>query len=289
MKKIFISLASIIICVSSYAQTNTSKWLIAPLTIDGDNADWGGRPSCYESECAMFYELKNDSNYLFLLFEIAGKQSQTKFMQAGFEVAIKIKTKPKLNASINFLAQQNQERSARENEGLHNPNNLHQGYLLNSSYADVSGFLKTNEKITRNINGNQAFTYNIGWNDLNNMLVEIRIPMSEVFGVENVAIDYTKIPISLTCILNAMEHSSGEKPQSGGSDTQSGVASGGGRSGGGGGRSGGGGSHGGGGGGGGGSHGGGGRSDGQRASSSDMQTMSIVQSFKAKYVLSKGK
>ncbi len=270
MKKIFISLASIIICLSSYAQTSTSKWLIAPLTIDGDNADWGGRPSCYESECMIAYELKNDSNNLFLVFEIMDKKSQTKFMQAGFEVAIKVKTKPKLNASINFLAQQNQERSALENEGF-----LHQGYLLNSSFAEVSGFLKTNGMITRNINGNQAFTYNIGWNDLNNMLVEIRIPMSEVFGVENVAIDYTKIPISLTCKLNAIEHSSGEKLHSGGSDTHSRGASGGG-----------GGSHGG---GGGGSHGGGGRSDGQGASSSDMQTMSSVQSFKAKYVLSKGK
>lgn len=271
MKKIFISLASIIICLSSYAQTSTSKWLIAPLTIDGDNADWGGTPSYYSSECMIAYELKNDSNNLFLVFEIMDKKSQTKFMQAGFEVAIKVKTKPKLNASINFLAQQNQERSAQENEGFHNPNILHQGYLLNSRYAEVSGFLKTNKMITRNINGNQAFTYNIGWNDLNNMLVEIRIPMSEVFGVENVAIDYTKIPISLTCKLKAIEHSSGEKLHSGGSDTNSRSASGGGRPG------------------GGGSHGGGGRSGGQRASSSDMQTMNSVQSFKAKYVLSNGK
>lgn len=271
MKKIFISLASIIICLSSYAQTSTSKWLIAPLTIDGDNADWGGRPSCYESECAMFYELKNDSNYLFLLFEIAGKQSQIKFMQAGFEVAINVKTKPKLNASINFLAQQNQKRSALENEDFHILNNLHQGYLLNSTYAEVSGFLKTNGMITRNFNGNQAFTYNIGWNDLNNMLVEIRIPMSEVFGVENVAIDYTKIPINMTCKLKALERPSGEGGQmrSGGGEMQGGEMQGGG-------------SH------GGGGMSGGGRSGGQGGSPSEMQTMSSDQSFKAKFYLSIG-
>lgn len=267
MKKIFISLASIIICLSSYAQTSTSKWLIAPLTIDGDNADWGGRPSCCESECAMFYELKNDSNYLFLLFEIADKKSQTKFMHAGFEVAIKVKTKPKLNATINFLPQKKQE-----DEGFRNTNNMQQAYLLNSSYAEVSDFLKTNEIINRNIKGNEEFTYNIGWNDLNNMLVEIRIPMSEVFATTDPALDYTQTPISLTCKLNALERPSGEQMHAGGS-------SGGGRSGGGGsgGRSGGGGR----------SHGGGGRSGGQNAASGDMQTMSSVQTFKAKYVLSK--
>ena len=275
MNKIYVVLAIILISMSTYSQTNTSKWLNTPMTIDGNNTDWGGRLSYYESECTMFYELKNDSNYLFLIFEIASEKSQTKFMHAGFEVAMKVKTKPKLNATINFLPQQRQEHSMQEDEGFHNPNGMQQTYLLNSRYAEVTGFLKTNEMINRNVNGNEEFTYNIGWNDLNNMLIEIQIPIYEVFTTADSELDYTQTTISLTCKLNALERPSGEQMRSGGSGMHGGGSregmSGGGRAG-----------------GGGRSNGGGGRPDGQRASSGDMQTMSSVQTFKAKYVLSKG-
>lgn len=277
MNKLYILLTSVLISLSSYAQISTSKWINTPLIIDGKNTDWGDKPSYYAPGCMMLYELKNDSNYLYLIFEIMDKKSQRKFMHAGFEIAMKVKTKPKLNANINFIAQQIQKHSMQEAESLHNNNGMQQTYIVNSSYAEVNGFLKTNELINRNVNGNEQFTYNIGWNNINNMIIEIQIPISEIFMLSSTEVKYAQTPISLTCKLNALKPPSGNHMHS-----QRGDGSSGGRP-----------------------HGTGGfsggnkpvgnsrsgssyRHGGQGGPSGDIQTMSNVQTFKAKFRLSNG-
>ncbi len=256
---------------SAYSQTPTAEWLATPFIVDGKDTDWGSRPSYFSSECMLSYELKNDSNHVFLLFEIIEKESQMKFMHAGFEIAMKVKSKPKLKATISFLPQQRQRQSTPDINSAYNIDGMHEDFLLSSAYAEVSGFLKANDIMYRNINDNQEFTYNIGWNDRNIMLVEIQIPVSEIFDTENAGVDYTQIPIRLTCKLNAIERPSDAQMRPEGGGTRGGGASGG-RSGG---RQGGG-------------HGGGGRSGGQGGPAADMQRTSIAQSFQAKYYLSKG-
>lgn len=267
------ALTCTLLSFSAYSQTSTSKWLATPLTVDGSNTDWGGRPSYFSSECMISYELRNDNNNIFLIIEIVEKESQMKFMHAGFEIAMKVKSKPKLKATINFLPQQRQEQGLPDVGRDNNINGMDEGYLLSSKYAEIGGFLKTSDIINRNINGNQDFTYNIGWNDRNNMLVEIQIPISEVFDTANAEVDYTQIPISLIYKLNALERPSGEQmhPEGGGMGSGGGMG-GGGASGG---RS-------------GGIQGGGGRPGGQGGSPADMQSMNGEQTFKAKFYLSKG-
>ncbi|MDY6800566.1 MAG: hypothetical protein SVU94_05005 [Bacteroidota bacterium] len=251
--------------MSNHAQTNKSKWLDTPLKIDGESSDWDNRPSNFDADSKILYELKNDDNNIYVIFELTEKTSEMNFIRAGFELTMYVKSKPKIKASINFLPQQIQKQSVPDIDRVNNHNGMHEGYLLSSNYAEVSGFLKTTDIINRNINDNQDFTYNIGWNDLNNMIVEIKIPISEVFATANEEVDYTKIPIRLNCKLNALERPSGEQMHPGGGGMHGGGASGGNS---------------------GGRQGGGGRPGGQRGSADDVQIRSSVKTFKAKYYLS---
>lgn len=272
MKNLILVITTMFLAMHSYSQVSQAKWIDSALIIDGDNADWGGRPSFYSSECSMMYELRNNKDYLFVILEITDKKSQLKFMHAGFEMNLTAKTKPKLNAIISFLPQQKDANEMQVPEAFQKSNNMHESYLLRSDFADISGFLGNKQFIKRNTVNNQQFTYNIGWAENENMVIEVQIPLSEIYIAENNKAELSNIVVNFKGKLNALERpSGGQRPSNEGgmsAGRPQGGMQGGGRSGGGGMQKGGG---------------------GQGGPPAGMQSMSSVQSFKAKYYLAKQK
>ena len=105
MKKLIFVILGIVSSIMVFSQEVRSRWTDTPLKIDGDNSDWIKNPKYWDSDSKVLYEARNDSENLYLIFAMTDKISQMKFMQAGFQIYIKVKSKPKLKASIDFLPQ----------------------------------------------------------------------------------------------------------------------------------------------------------------------------------------
>jgi len=215
MKK-FIIIISLFFTISIvYSQKINSKWASDKIVVDGNNDDWIKMPSMFDAGTKMLYEFRNDDQYLYLIFELTDKMYQKKFMKAGFHIGFKIKTKPKLDASIDFLPQNIGIKMSSEEE-RNDFNEIRQLYLLKTDYAKVNGFLHAKSVINRNIDSSIDFTYNIGWTDNKNMIVEIKVPINEFYESPE-DIDNFKTPIKMTYVFNAMRQpSKGEYNASGG-------------------------------------------------------------------------
>lgn len=272
MRKYFFILIGTILSASSYGQVSKSKWLDTPLKIDGKSSDWGDRPSYFDADSKILYELRNDSNNIYVIFELSEKTSERKFMHAGFELTLNVKSKPKIKASINFQPQQvNMQEgiASSEQPGGEMSSANRDSYLLNLNYAEIEGFITSKEIIKRNNNQNEDFTFDVGWNDNNRMIIEIKIPLTALFKEPFNIEDLAKNTINLKCTLKALERPSGNNVgQDGGMQGESSP-----RGGMGGGPPGGG-------------KGGGSQMGGAGGGRPDMQTMESANVFKAKYSLS---
>ncbi len=204
-----------------FSQEVRSRWTDTPLKIDGDNSDWIKNPKYWDSDSKVLYEARNDSENLYLIFAMTDKISQMKFMQAGFQIYIKVKSKPKLKASIDFLPQRIiRGKSVFDTAQI--KNEMIQTYLLRTNHAEINGFLKTSENINRSKNSNENFTFDIGLAENSDMLVEIQIPLSEIFASPISLKKLKQIPIDSKFTINALEHKGVEKMQSKGGGRQGG-------------------------------------------------------------------
>jgi uncharacterized membrane protein YgcG len=260
------------------AQMYQSKWLDTELEIDGSNSDWAKRPEMFNKDTKMLYAIRNDKKFLYLIYELPEKETQQKFMLAGMQIDIQVKAKPKVKASITFpVLERKRPTNTEEIKDMQKGGNIDvpQKYLLVADNAQIKGFIKTSGMISRNTGSDDQFTYGIGWNEKQNMILELRIPLAELFGddykLENIC--ESKIKVSNT--LKAFElPSMGEDDQQGRSPMGGGNSMGGSSMGGGSRPSGG--------------QGGGMHSGGDRQSGSDrsgMQSMFEEKSFKVKFVL----
>lgn len=222
--KIAISLSMILFSLHFLqAQTSELNWQKNTIITDGNNTDWMERPGFFNGESGVLYEAYNDSNNLYLLFEITDQNTKIKTMTAGFNIEISVKSKPKVNAAIYMPVLKGKE--AFKDNNSSNPKNkngmgnqpqkkgqkpdFRNDYQLLNSYAEVLGFIDNPQAIypSDSING---FTYNYGWDKKEAMLFEFCIPLHHLFGE-----DYNLIKISKAEITIKPEFKAIEKPDRG--------------------------------------------------------------------------
>jgi hypothetical protein len=95
MKKIIFLAGLLIACQMTKAQE-------AQLTTNFEGQVWTEQELTKDEKTSFLTGIKNDSNNLYLIFQTANPQSLNKVMQAGMTIKLKAKTKPKLNASIDY-------------------------------------------------------------------------------------------------------------------------------------------------------------------------------------------
>lgn len=215
MKNIFLSILFSFVFTGVFSQNVQSEWMDSPLKIDGKSTDWKEEPGMYDAATGMLFDMANDSKNLYLIFELPDKKTQANFMRAGFQLEISVKTKPKLKASIHFPLMERIDDGQGMIQTSGQQRDRHQDYLAIADYAEIEGFILSEDVIQRDEHTDEAFTYNISWDEKEKMILEVQIPLLEIYQDYYLFEDMLSIDPKVKAKLNAMERPSGEGMQQG--------------------------------------------------------------------------
>ncbi|OEK06575.1 hypothetical protein BFP71_02570 [Roseivirga misakiensis] len=70
--------------------------------IDGLSTEWSKDLLTFDRKTQFTTAVRNDTENLYILFQTSDRFTMNKLLQAGMEVTLKSKTKPKLNAKLSF-------------------------------------------------------------------------------------------------------------------------------------------------------------------------------------------
>lgn len=233
MKKFF---TAVIIC------TALSGLTAQEMTIDGLSSDWSKDLLTLDKTTNLTTAIRNDAEYLYILFQANNQTSIGKMLQAGMEITFKAKVKPKVNAKFEFPMEaasgqttaqrggqrqrtqggQGADRAAQLKERL-------QGMLETKNQAKLKGFSASNgQMLLADLNGIQtglAFDESSEQPVLN---YELRIPLSELYGA---SMDWDKITakdLDITIKVNGVDAPAGGSVGGGGGGGRGGAGGGGG-------------------------------------------------------------
>jgi uncharacterized membrane protein YgcG len=215
MKKAIILLMLSIITLGIHAQKETSKWVDHAIIVDGLDTIGDERPGKYDSSSGILYDVRNDLNCMYLSYEFTDVQKQQKLILSGFEIEIMVKSKPKMKGQIvfhklkpeDFKSGEEKRGQGRGNRRMGStlPDELKNNYILKATFADVFGFRKTQGQIIRNDDRDQDFTYHFGWKENGNLLLEIKIPLDELFEEELPYSDIVEKKLQIESKLKGMQ------------------------------------------------------------------------------------
>jgi hypothetical protein len=182
MKKIvqLLVFGLIMSCTCSKAQNNVLVWQSGKIIIDGDNSDWKDIPRYYNTNMGISYDIRNDSDNLYIVFDIPDLMLQMQLMQTGFHVSFKIKTKPKIIAGITFPKLSRDALNL--NVGISNRSTVVKKFLMENAPATLEGFVYTNGLIYSGYQDKKMVSFSINWNALGEMIYEFQIPIREFYG-----------------------------------------------------------------------------------------------------------
>ena len=117
-KKIILAcLASVGLFTGLNAQTSIAKWQSEPISVDGIADDWGSQIRLFNSDAKIHYEFRNDAKNLYLIFKTNDQAMKKQLVIAGMKLKFKVKTDPKVFASISFPAMGGGKMMPRANGG----------------------------------------------------------------------------------------------------------------------------------------------------------------------------
>jgi len=174
------------------------------MTIDGLSSDWSKDLFTVDKTTNLTTAVRNDAEYLYLMFQADDQASIGKMLQAGMEITFKAKLKPKVNAKLEFpmeaakgqaTAQRGGQRQRTQGEqGADRAAQLKErmnGMIATKNQAKLKGFSVSNgQMLIADLDGIQtglAFDDNTDKPVLN---YELRIPLSELYGA---SMDWDKI------------------------------------------------------------------------------------------------
>lgn len=143
-------------------------------------------------------------------------------MMAGFEIDFSDKGRPKLKASIKFPAMERSNDKQREGsrEDMRSNNSQQRGgqgqekpdilnkYILQASFAGIEGFKRQQGLIQNKQNPDTPFTYGLKGDKNKNIILEIRIPFTELFEEGQSMDQMAKSKLKITPKLLALKQSS---------------------------------------------------------------------------------
>ncbi len=218
MKTTFLLLLGINMCLQVFAQTDvsTAKWMQQPVTIDGENIEWGSL-NFYDDQTQLNFGIANDSNTIYLCFQTTTDPSQLKLTRAGMKVTLSTKGKDKHEASIMFPLPQAKQLHVADSSGndsnsythaVYNKETFRQNYIAHHLSMQLNGFAITNGEVSTKDSLIQAA---VNWDSASNFICEFAIAKKEFFGTNYTAKEAME-NITLGVEVNALPKS--EYPKS---------------------------------------------------------------------------
>ncbi len=211
-KKMMIAAMGCLLSLCAVQAQNKPSWM-GNATVDGKLQEWEGALRFYDKTAKMKYGYANDEKYLYLAFQSIDPEGQMKLIRSGLNINLKTKVKPKLIGTLKLSGQKpdresmEQQRGSRSQQGQGQqsefqqmgPNDqqnsgqqqrkagpnidmFKQLYLMAKPTIETEGFAESNEMIVAGEGGEIAFQ--VAWNDQNQMVIECRVPLKELFGAK---------------------------------------------------------------------------------------------------------
>lgn len=196
--------------VFSQSLVSTARWAEEPVKIDGIANEWANPLNFYDIKTHLLFGIANDSNTLYLVFQNPDEGAQSKLFRCGMKVTLSVK-KLKHKATINYPLPQSGEEDAGPN---HTPNMdlMKNNFRMQSIMMVTEGFALHNGMLP--VNDSSIIKAAINWNENNNMIYELAVPFTEIYGSNFSAVDLAN-ELTLKVEINAMEkpHNTGETTQ----------------------------------------------------------------------------
>ncbi|MFY0593459.1 hypothetical protein [Roseivirga sp.] len=100
MKRIF--LLMVIAVFANHLNAQNTTYFTGTSSIDGLSSDWSNELISVDEKTKFSTAIRNDTENLYILFQTADRLAINKLLQAGMEISFKAKTKPKVNAKLEF-------------------------------------------------------------------------------------------------------------------------------------------------------------------------------------------
>jgi len=213
MKKNFMLMICMNICLHVIAQSDvsTSKWM--HVTADGNNKEWGSL-SFYDDETQLNFGIANDSENIYLCFLTGTQAAEMKLMRAGMKITLSEKGQSKHEASIIFPLPQTKQQFKDSSFSKNNPpatgtqpafnkETFRQNYIAKHTTMQVNGFTNANGEISTN---DSDIHVAVDWDTSANMVYEIAIAKKAFFGAGYSAKDALN-DITLNVELNGLSKS----------------------------------------------------------------------------------
>lgn len=219
MKNIFLLAGLLITCQVIKAQSTQSETASNPQV-------WAAEELVKDEKTSFLTGVKNDNENLYLIFQTANQQALNKVMQAGMSIKLKTKTKPKLNARIDFpLPAKDKSSGNLRAQGSAEDRALLQemmlmGMLESKNEAKLKGFSNLNGTLEVNqMKDMQVDLYLEGEGRTRLLSYELAIPLQELFDgtVDLNVLSQSDLEISFTVNAISQPQGGGGAPSGGGS------------------------------------------------------------------------
>lgn len=241
MKRLLLTLLICTIALSLKAQQAT--YFTGKSSIDGLSADWSNDLLTIDKKTKFSTALRNDSENLYILFQTTDQAAINKLLQAGVTITFKAKTKPRMNAKLEFpletvrsqagqRGQQQGQRGGQRQTGEEVDRaklmrERLEGQIKTKNQAKLKGFSASNgHLLLADIDGMEMAIGLDEGTEVPALNYELKIPITELFGM---AMDWSKISktsVAINITVNGID-----RPTSVGNAGGGGRGAGGGRGG----------------------------------------------------------
>jgi len=186
MKKVitFFAICLVAQIVSAQDDISQSKWFSIPVMADGVVSEWNQPLNLYDAGSKIFFQMANDSNNLYLCFQVQDIEEQMRIISSGMNVGLQIKAKKKIKASIKFPLKDdetldiiNQEPRMSKKPDI---KEIRGRVKLTKTLMEIEGFATPDGTISIKERG--KINVGIDLDAKNVMCYEVSIPFNELYG-----------------------------------------------------------------------------------------------------------
>lgn len=197
---------------SSFSQSlvSSARWPTEKVKIDGIANEWANPLNFFDVKTRLMFGIANDSTALYLVFQNPDEKVQAKLFRCGMKVTLAVK-KVKRKATITYPLPHSGDEEAGPG---HEPNMviLQNNFRMQNIMMVAEGFALHNGMLP--VSDSSSIKTAINWNENNNMIYEVAIPFTEIYGSNYSAADLAN-EITMQVEISAME-----KPHSSSANTQ---------------------------------------------------------------------
>jgi hypothetical protein len=212
MLRLKLTITLLLMCANLFSQSliSTARWPTERVKVDGIANEWANPLNFFNVKTRLMFGIANDSNTLYLVFQNPDEKVQSKIFRCGMKVILSAK-KLKRKAIITYPLPHSGDEEAGPG---HTPNMmiLQNNFRIQNIMMFAEGFALHNGMLP--VNDSSYIKTAINWNENNNMIYELAIPFTEIYGSTYSPADLTN-EITMQIEISAME-----KPHTSSANTQ---------------------------------------------------------------------